>query len=111
MNVMPTGLGPVSRPLVRDFEGSGTIVMRVNSRTEVRSLAGAIAKGMRTRRPVQLAAVGQDACYRAIKALATAHEFLLDEAVVLRTEIVWRLYVIDGQERTGLEFRLEARDV
>jgi len=98
----------VRRAARRDWQTTGLLRMKVAAQTPVSRLAGAVARAMREGREVELVAIGVAATYNAVKGLAVAREYLMDDAIGVRAEVCWVL-VSDwgpGEERTALAFRL-----
>lgn len=112
MNVAVRGnvVGERTESLWRGARGTGSLQMKVGAQTVVSKLAGAVARATRDGRDVELIAIGLPATYNAVKALARAREYLLDDAIALRTEVCWVLLedFAPGKNCTALTFRVTA---
>ncbi len=88
-------------------EKSAPIKVAATSRST--AVAGAIAGTMRDHGEAEVQAIGAGAVNQATKALAIAHGYLLGDNINLVCIPQFVELVIDGQERTGVRFRVEAR--
>lgn len=89
------------------------LAMRAGKSTRIPRLAGAIAKTLRVGKRIDLTAVGVGANTVAIKAVASAREFLLDEGLTVWTEVAWVELdepAGDGSPCTALRYRLQAAE-
>lgn len=100
-----------------DPDGPGVEVLTVARATDYRVLAGAVAKRARDNQTSCLRAIGAAAVFTAARAVATAHEYLADDAAQSSVACVPRFATVqfDGraEETTILEvvvFRVAARD-
>ncbi len=88
-------------------EKSAPIKVAATSRST--AVAGAIAGTMRDHGEAEVQAIGAGAVNQATKALAIAHGYLLGDNIDLVCIPQFVELEIDGQERTGVRFRVEAR--
>lgn len=79
-------------------------ILRVGSGTDVHKLAGATAGCLRDAGAVELQAIGAGAVNQAVKALAIARSFLLDEGLSLAMVPVFATVERDGLDVTALRF-------
>ena len=90
-----------------DTEKPAPIKVAATSRST--AVAGAIAGTMRDHGVAEVQAIGAGAVNQAAKALAIAHGYLLGDNIDLVCVPHFVELEIDGQERTGVRFRVEAR--
>ena len=96
-----------SSVLGTNTEKSAPIKVAATSRST--AVAGAIAGTMRDHGEAEVQAIGAGAVNQAAKALAIAHGYLLGDNIDLVCIPQFVELEIDGQERTGVRFRVEAR--
>ena len=83
--------------------------IKVAATSRSTAVAGAIAGTMRDHGEAEVQAIGAGAVNQAAKALAIAHGYLLGDNIDLVCIPQFVELEIDGQERTGVRFRVEAR--
>jgi len=84
-------------------------LIKVSARSRSTAVAGAIAAVMRERHFAEVQAIGAGAVNQAVKALAIAHGYLTEDQIDLICTPYFTEVDIDGQERTAVRFRVEAR--
>ena len=84
-----------------------TLKVRTSSRPS--AVAGAIAGVMRGHGEVDVQAIGAGATNQAIKAIAIARTYLLDDGIDVCVVPSFIDLVIDGEERTGLRLFVQQR--
>ncbi len=87
----------------------GADVIKVSAKSRSTSVAGAIAAVLRERRHAEVQAIGAGAVNQAVKALAIARGYLIDDAIDLICIPFFTDVDIDGQERTAVRFIVEPR--
>ncbi|MGQ9889439.1 MAG: stage V sporulation protein S [Aggregatilineales bacterium] len=92
-----------------DDDASKADIIKVSAKSRSTAVAGAIAAVIREQHSAEVQAIGAGAVNQAVKALAIARGYLTRDAI----DIVFVPYFtevdIDGQERTAVRFRVEAR--
>jgi stage V sporulation protein S len=88
---------------------SGAGVIKVSAKSRSTSVAGAIAGVLRDRRHAEVQAIGAGAVNQAVKALAIARGYLLQDGIDLVCIPYFTEVDIDGQERTAVRFIVEPR--
>ncbi len=84
-------------------------ILKVSSKSNPNSVAGAIAGVMREEGSVELQAVGAGAVNQAVKATAIARGFLSPSGCELISTPSFTSVNISGEDRTGISFFLTAR--
>ena len=84
-------------------------LVRVSSQSRSTSVAGAIAGIMRDDGYVEVQAIGAPAVNQAIKAIAIARGYLVQDNIDLAIVPSFHEIEIDGQERTALHFAVFQR--
>jgi stage V sporulation protein S len=84
-------------------------VLKVSSKSNPNSVAGAIAGMIREYDKVELQAVGAGALNQAIKAIAIARGFVAPSGKNLVCIPAFTDIVIDGDERTAIKLIVEAK--
>ncbi len=82
---------------------------RVSAKSEVASLAGAIAGSFRENKKVELQAIGAGALNQAVKAVAIARGFIAPSGVDLICIPAFADINLDGREKTAIKLIVEAR--
>lgn len=77
---------------------------RISSKSNVNSVAGAIATALNTNKTVELLAVGAGAVNQACKSIAVARGFVAPQGKDLVCIAAFTEVEVDGLERTGLKF-------
>lgn len=84
-------------------------VIKVSARSRTASVAGAIAGVVRENKKAEVQAIGAGAVNQAVKAIAIARGYLLEEGVDVVCVPHFVEVDIDEQERTALRISVEPR--
>lgn len=84
-------------------------VLKVSSRSEPKSVAGALAAVLREEGVAEVQAIGAGAVNQAIKAIAIARGFVAPNGIDLVTIPAFAEIIIDNEERTAIKFIVEPR--
>ncbi|MBF2054910.1 MAG: stage V sporulation protein S [Candidatus Sericytochromatia bacterium] len=84
-------------------------LLQVASSSQPASVAGAIAGVIRERRVCELQAIGAGAINQTIKAIAIARGYMAPAGVDLICTPSFSDIEINGEERTAIRFKVEAR--
>ncbi len=84
-------------------------VIKVSARSRTASVAGAIAGVVRENKKAEVQAIGAGAVNQAVKAIAIARGYLLEEGVDVICVPHFVEVDIDDQERTALRISVEPR--
>jgi len=79
-------------------------ILKVSGSSVPRSVAGAIASVLRREETVAVQAVGAMAVNQAVKSMAIAREYLVDDAWDISIAPSFEHIDIDGAERTAIKF-------
>lgn len=79
-------------------------LIRVSSKSEPKSVAGAIAAVIRDNNCAELQAVGAGAVNQAVKAIAITRGFVAPNGIDLVAMPAFSEINIDGEERTAIKF-------
>lgn len=79
-------------------------IIKVSARSRTASVAGAIAGVMRETARAEVQAIGAAAVNQAVKAIAIAHGYLLEEGTDISCTPSFVEVDIDGAERTAIRF-------
>ncbi len=101
---------PVPTEQRTDLEETGPDLIKVSARSRSTAVAGAIAGVIREYRFAEVQAIGAGAVNQAVKALAIARGYLTRDAIDIVFVPFFTEVDIDGQERTAVRFRVEARE-
>ena len=82
--------------------------LKVSSKSNPNSVAGALANVMREKGEVEVQAIGAGALNQAIKAVAVARGFVAPSGKNLVCIPAFTDIVIDGEERTAIKLIVEA---
>lgn len=83
--------------------------LKVSSKSNPSSVAGALANVFRDKGEVEIQAVGAGALNQAIKAIAIARGFVAPSGKSLICIPAFTDIIIDGEERTAIKLIVEAR--
>ena len=83
--------------------------LKVSSKSNPSSVAGALANLFRENKEVEVQAIGAGALNQAIKAIAIARGFVAPSGKNLICIPAFTDIVIDGEERTAIKLIVEAR--
>lgn len=84
-------------------------VLRVSTKSNPNSVAGALAGVLREKGTAELQAVGAGALNQAVKAVAIAHGFVAPSGIDLVCVPAFADIEIDGEERTAIKLIIESR--
>jgi len=84
-------------------------MLKVSSKSNPNSVAGALANVMRERGSVEMQAIGAGALNQAIKAIAIARGFVAPSGKNLICIPAFTDIIIDGEERTAIKLIIESR--
>ena len=84
-------------------------ILKVSSKSNPNSVAGAIANVFREKGNVELQAVGAGAINQAIKSIAIARGFVAPTGINLICIPAFQDIVIDNEERTAIKILIEAK--
>lgn len=84
-------------------------VLRVSTKSNSNSVAGALAGVLREKGTAELQAVGAGALNQAVKAVAIARGFVAPSGIDLVCVPAFADIEIDGEERTAIKLIIESR--
>ena len=84
-------------------------VLRVSTKSNPNSVAGALAGVLREKETAELQAVGAGALNQAVKAVAIARGFVAPSGINLVCVPAFADIEIDGEERTAIKLIIESR--
>ncbi len=84
-------------------------VLKVSSKSQPKSVAGAIAAVLREKGAVEVQAVGAGAVNQSVKSIAVASGYVAPNGIELVCIPSFEKIEIDGEERTAIKFQLESR--
>ena len=84
-------------------------VLRVSTKSNPNSVAGALAGVLREKGTAELQAVGAGALNQAVKAVAIARGFVAPSGIDLVCVPAFADIEIDGEERTAIKWIIESR--
>ena len=84
-------------------------VLRVSTKSNPNSVAGALAGVLREKGTAELQAVGEGALNQAVKAVAIARGFVAPSGIDLVCVPAFADIEIDGEERTAIKLIIESR--
>jgi stage V sporulation protein S len=84
--------------------------LKVSTRSNPNSVAGAMAGVVRTQGAVEVQVVGAGALNQAIKAVAIARGYVASSGIDLVCVPTFADILIDGEDRTAIRLRVEDRD-
>lgn len=91
------------------MEKERTEILKVSSKSNPNSVAGAIAGQIRESGRVELSAIGAGAVNQAVKAIAIARGFTAPSGIDLIAIPAFSDLIIDGEDRTVMRFYVEPR--
>jgi len=94
----------------RDPETTTSIIVKVSATSRPTAVAGAIAGIMRESHLVEIRAIGAAAVNQAVKAIAIARTYLVDDEIDLFCTPNFHEVEINGETRTAMRFTVEQRD-
>lgn len=84
-------------------------ILKVSSKSEPKSVAGALAAAIKEKDVAEVQAVGAGAVNQAIKAIAITRGFVAPNGVDLVVVPAFSEVNIEGEERTAIKFIVEPR--
>lgn len=81
-------------------------ILKVSASSRSTALAGAIAGIVRDRQYVEIQAIGAGAVNQAVKAIAIARGYLIEDRIDIAFVPVFTEIMIDGNERTAIRFEV-----
>lgn len=98
----------VTAPLL-DHQGTTLETLKVSTRSNPNSVAGAMAGVVRTSGGVMVQVVGAGALNQAIKAIAIARGYVASDGIDLICVPTFAEVEIDGERRTAIRLRIQDR--
>ena len=83
--------------------------LKVSSKSNPKSVAGALANAFRSSGKVEIQAVGAGALNQAVKAIAIARGFVAPAGVDLVCIPAFAEVQVEGEDRTGIKLIVESR--
>ena len=84
-------------------------VLKVSSKSEPKSVAGAIAAILRNEEPVEINAIGAAAVNQVVKSIAVARGYVAPNGIDLVCMPAFAQLEVDGKEKTSIRFIVEKR--
>ncbi|MCL2378479.1 MAG: stage V sporulation protein S [Defluviitaleaceae bacterium] len=84
-------------------------VLKVSSKSEPKSVAGAIAAILRNDEPVEVNAIGAAAVNQVVKSIAVARGYVAPNGIDLVCIPAFAQLEVDGKEKTSIRFIVEKR--
>ena len=88
--------------------------LKVSSKSEVKKVAGAIAKSVRSRKEneeITIQAIGAGAVNQTVKSIGIAREYLKPEGFDISTSINFTDVEFNGNKETAIKFKIHILDV
>ena len=88
--------------------------LKVSSKSEVKKVAGAIAKSVRSRKEneeITIQAIGAGAVNQTVKSIGIAREYLKPEGFDISTSINFTDVEFNGSKETAIKFKIHTLDV
>ena len=86
-------------------------LIKISARSVPKSAAGAIAAVIREKKIVEIQAVGAGAINQAVKSIAIARVYVVDDGLDLICKPAFTNVKIDDAEKTAMQFIVEAMNV
>ena len=83
--------------------------LKVSSKSEPKSVAGAIAAILRNGESVEILAIGASAVNQAVKSIAVARGYVTPNGIDLVSYPAFSQIEIEGKEKTSIKFVVEQR--
>lgn len=80
------------------------MILKISSKSNPNSVAGAIAGGLQENKRVELQAIGAGAVNQSMKAIAIARSFVAASGVDLLCIPAFCTVIIENEEKTGMKF-------
>jgi stage V sporulation protein S len=87
----------------------GMETLKVSSKSEPKSVAGAIAAILRNGESVEIMAIGASAVNQAVKSIAVARSYVTADEIDLVSYPAFSQIEIEGKEKTSIKFVVEKR--
>ena len=84
-------------------------ILKVSSKSEPKSVAGAIAAILRNGEPVEINAIGAAAVNQVVKSIAVARGYVAPNGIALVCIPAFAQLEVDGKEKTSIRFIVEKR--
>jgi len=84
-------------------------VLKVSSKSEPKSVAGAIAAILRNDEPVEINAIGAAAVNQVVKSIAVARGYVAPNGIDMICIPAFAQLEVDGKEKTSIRFIVEKR--
>lgn len=85
------------------------MVLKVSTKSNPNSVAGALASALKTEKKVEMQSVGAGALNQAIKGVAIARGYVAPSGKDLVCIPAFSNVVVEGEERTGIKLVVEVR--
>ena len=80
------------------------MILKISSKSNLNSVAGAIAGGLQENKRVELQAIGAGAVNQSMKAIAIARSFVAASGVDLLCIPAFCTVIVENEEKTGMKF-------
>lgn len=80
------------------------MILKISSKSNPNSVAGAIAGGLQENKRVELQAIGAGAVNQSMKAIAIARSFVAASGVYLLCIPAFCTVIVENEEKTGMKF-------
>ena len=80
------------------------MILKISSKSNPNSVAGAIAGGLQENKRVELQALGAGAVNQSMKAIAIARSFVAASGVDLLCIPAFCTVIVENEEKTGMKF-------
>lgn len=80
------------------------MILKISSKSNPNSVAGAIAGGLQENKRVELQAIGAGAVNQSMKAIAIARSFVATSGVDLLCIPAFCTVIVENEEKTGMKF-------
>lgn len=80
------------------------MILKISSKSNPNSVAGAIAGGLQKNKRVELQAIGAGAVNQSMKAIAIARSFVAASGVDLLCIPAFCTVIVENEEKTGMKF-------
>ena len=80
------------------------MILKISSKSNPNSVAGAIAGGLQENKRVELQAIGAGAVKQSMKAIAIARSFVAASGVDLLCIPAFCTVIVENEEKTGMKF-------
>ncbi|MCX7698438.1 MAG: stage V sporulation protein S [Candidatus Goldbacteria bacterium] len=81
-----------------------TVRLKVASRSDPKSVAGAIANNIREKKQIEIISMGPAAVNQTMKAIAIAREYLFKEKIDVLCRPEFMHIELDGQQKSAIKF-------